>query len=448
MAGPDARWEVTPEAAVSAVRDVFSGHGKLEVVPKVHVGSLRDVATLYTPGVGTLVKKIAADPAQVDHLTNRANTIAVVTDGTAVLGFGRTGPLPAIPVMEGKAIMFKLLAGLDAVPICLDVRDPAKLVDHIAALEPSFAGFNLEDIAAPHCFATVEELTQRLSVPVFHDDQYGTATVIVAGLMNAIKVVGKRKEDIRIVVNGAGAAGTAAARLCLAWGAGDVVVCDKHGILCESEQQPSPHMMALAQITNRKRIKGTLADALKGADAFVGLSTGPLIYARHVQSMAKSAIVFACANPEPEIMPHLAIEAGAAIAGSGRFDALNQCNNVLAFPGIMRGAVDVCATSVTETVCLAASRVIAEHVKPNELGPENVLPTPLDTELCPAVAEAVAAQAAAEGLARKPYIPGAIRARVRALNGVSGRQQERLHQLMEEIRSGNATGVKTEERNR
>ncbi|MBX9819122.1 MAG: NADP-dependent malic enzyme [Afipia birgiae] len=431
MSSRDTKWKVTPEAAVAAVRDVFSGHGKLEVVPKVHVGSLRDVATLYTPGVGTLVQRIVADPEQADILTNRANTIAVVTDGTAVLGFGRTGPLAAMPVMEGKAIMFKLLAGLDAVPICLDVRDPAKLVDHIAALEPSFAGFNLEDVAAPHCFATVEELTRRLSVPVFHDDQYGTATVIVAGLMNALRVTGKRKEDVRIVVNGAGAAGTAAARLCLAWGAGDVVVCDRHGILCEGETQPSPHMTALASMTNRSRIKGALADALKGADAFIGLSTGPLLDARHIQSMAKSAIVFACANPEPEIMPHEAIAAGAAIAGSGRFDAPNQCNNVLAFPGIMRGAVDVSVRSITETMCLAASRVIAEHVTGAELGPENVLPNPLDPELCPAVAEAVAAQAAAEGLARKPYVRGSIAARVRALNYASGCQQEFLRALKE-----------------
>lgn len=431
MSSRDTTWKVTPEAAAAAVRDVFSGHGKLEVVPKVHVGSLRDVATLYTPGVGTLVQRIVADPEQADILTNRANTIAVVTDGTAVLGFGRTGPLAAMPVMEGKAIMFKLLAGLDAVPICLDVRDPAKLVDHIAALEPSFAGFNLEDVAAPQCFATVEELIRRLSVPVFHDDQYGTATVIVAGLTNALKVVGKKKEDVRIVVNGAGAAGTAAARLCLAWGAGDVVVCDRHGVLCEGEAQPSPHMTALASMTNRSRIKGALADALKGADAFVGLSTGPLLDARHIQSMAKSAIVFACANPEPEIMPHEAIAAGAAIAGSGRFDAPNQCNNVLAFPGIMRGAVDVSVRSITETMCLAASRVIAQHVTEAELGPENVLPNPLDPELCPAVAEAVAAQAAAERLARKPYIRGSIAARVRALNHVSGRQQEFLRALKE-----------------
>jgi malate dehydrogenase (oxaloacetate-decarboxylating) len=433
MSGRDTKWKVTPEAAVAAVRDVFSGHGKLEVVPKVHVASLRDVATLYTPGVGTLVQRIVSDPHQADILTNRANTIAVVTDGTAVLGFGRTGPLAALPVMEGKAIMFKLLAGLDAVPVCLDVRDPAKLVDHIAALEPSFAGFNLEDVAAPHCFATVEELTRRLSVPVFHDDQYGTATVIVAGLINALKVVGKKKEDVRIVVNGAGAAGTAAARLCLAWGAGDVVVCDRHGILCEGEAQPSPHMAALASITNRSRVKGSLADALRGADAFVGLSTGPLIDARHVQSMAKSAIVFACANPEPEIMPHEAIAAGAAIAGSGRFDAPNQCNNVLAFPGIMRGAVDVSVKSVTETICLAASRVIADHVTAAKLRPDNILPNPLDSELCPVVAEAVGAQAAAEGLARKPYVAGSIAAHVRALNQVSGLQQEYLRGLMHKI---------------
>lgn len=431
MSGPDARWTVTPDAAVAAVRDVYCGHGKLEIVPKVHVGSLRDVATLYTPGVGTLVQRIVADPGQADILTNRANTIAVVTDGTAVLGFGRTGPLAAIPVMEGKAIMFKLLAGLDAVPICLDVRDHAKLVDHIAALEPSFAGFNLEDVAAPHCFATVEELTRRLSVPVFHDDQYGTATVIVAGLMNALEVLGKKKENVRVVVNGAGAAGTAAARLCLAWGVGDVLVCDRHGLLCEGEAQPSPHMMAIATITNRSRIRGTLADALRGADAFVGLSSGGLLNARHIQSMAKSAIVFACANPEPEIMPHEAIAAGAAIAGSGRFDAPNQCNNVLAFPGIMRGAVDVSVKSVTETVCLAASRVIAAQVTAADLGPQNVLPNPLDPELCPIVAEAVATQAVAEGIARKPHVPGTVANRVRALNLVSGQQQEHLRALIQ-----------------
>jgi len=429
MSGTESRWSVTPDAAVAAVRDVLSGHGKLEVVPKVHVGSLRDVATLYTPGVGTLVRRVVADPGEVDTLTNRANTIAVVTDGTAVLGFGRTGPLAALPVMEGKAIMFKLLAGLDAVPICLDVSDPAKLADHVAALEPTFAGFNLEDIAAPHCFSVLEALTSRLSVPVFHDDQYGTATVIVAGLINALKVIGKRKEDIRVVVNGAGAAGTAAARLILAWGAGDVVVCDRHGILCDGEAQPAPHMAALAAITNRTKIRGSLADALKGADVFVGLSAGRLLDAENVRSMAKSAIVFACANPEPEIMPHEALAAGAAIAGSGRFDAPNQCNNVLAFPGIMRGAVDVSIKEITETICLAASRAIAEHVRAGDLNSQNILPGPLDSGLCPAVAEAVAAQAAAEGLARKSYVKGAIAARVRGLNQATAHQQDYLREF-------------------
>ena len=423
---PETNWKVTPEAAVAAVRHSVLGYGKLETVPKVHVGSLRDIATLYTPGVGTLVQRIVADPREVDVLSNRANTIAVVTDGTAVLGFGRNGPLAALPVMEGKAIMFKLLAGLDAVPICLDVKDPDRLVDHIAALEPSFAGFNLEDIAAPHCFSTVEELTRRLSVPVFHDDQYGTATVIVAGLINASRVIGKKKELLRIVVNGAGAAGTAAARLILAWGAGEVIVCDRHGILCEGEPQPSPHMTALAAITNRSGIKGTLADALKGADAFVGLSSGRLLHAEHVLSMAKSAIVFACANPEPEIMPHEALAAGAAISGSGRFDAPNQCNNVLAFPGIMRGAVDISAKRITEQMCLAASQVIAAHVGGNALAPHNVLPSPLDPDLCSVVAEAVAAQAVAEGQARKPYVRGAITSRVRALNRIAAHQQEGL----------------------
>jgi malate dehydrogenase (oxaloacetate-decarboxylating) len=410
---PAARWAVTPDAAVSAVRDVASGHGKLEVVSKVHVGSLRDIATLYTPGVGVLVQRIVKDAAEVETLSNRGNTIAVVTDGTAVLGFGRTGPLPAVPVMEGKAIMFKLLAGLDAVPLCLDVKDPAKLAEHIAALEPSFAGFNLEDVAAPHCFATMATLAERLSVPVFHDDQYGTATVIVAGMMNAARLLNKKREALRVVVNGAGAAGTAATKLLLAWGAGEVIVCDRHGILTASERQPFTHMDELASLTNRGRMTGNLDDALKGADAFVGLSAGRLLTAAHIRSMAKDAIVFACANPEPEIMPSDAITAGAAISGSGRFDEPNQCNNVLAFPGIMRGAVDIAAKKITETMCLAASRAIAARVAPNELRFDNILPSPLDPELCPSVAEAVAAQAKAEGLARKHRAPGEIAAGVR-----------------------------------
>jgi malate dehydrogenase (oxaloacetate-decarboxylating) len=419
-------WTVTEDAAVRAVRDTGAGHGKLEMIAKVQVGSLREIATLYTPGVGVLVRRIMADPGEIDHLSNRANTIAVVTDGTAVLGFGRTGPLPAVPVMEGKAIMFKMLAGLDAVPLCLDVPDPARLGDHIAALEPSFAGFNLEDVAAPHCFETVAALEDRLSVPVFHDDQYGTATVIVAGLMNAARVVGKRKEDLRVAVNGAGAAGTAAARLLLAWGCGEVIVCDRHGILCEEELQPHPHMAALAARTNRSRQRGSLADAIRGADVFVGLSAGRLLDAAHIRSMAKDAIVFACANPEPEIMPRDALAAGAAISGSGRFDAPNQCNNVLAFPGIMRGAVDIAARRISETVCLAASAAIASRVAAGDLAPDCVLPSPLDPDLCPAVAEAVGAQASAEGLSRKPYREGSIAARVRENVRVSEAQQDFL----------------------
>lgn len=422
----DTPWVVTPEAAISAVRDVASGHGKLEVVSKVGVSSLRDVATLYTPGVGVLVQRIAADPEEVETLSNRGNTIAVVTDGTAVLGFGRTGPLPAVPVMEGKAIMFKMLAGLDAIPLCLDVKDPAKLADYIAALEPSFAGFNLEDVAAPHCFSTMSALNDRLSVPVFHDDQYGTATVIVAGMMNAIRVLGKRKEDLRVVVNGAGAAGTAAARLLLAWGVGEIVVCDKHGILSASERQPFAHMDELASRTNRSGLKGSLGDALKGADAFVGLSTGRLLTPEHIRSMAKDPIVFACANPEPEIMPSAALAAGAAISGSGRFDEPNQCNNVLAFPGVMRGAVDTRAKMITETMCLAASHAIAAHVEEKQLRFDNILPSPLDPELCPVVAEAVAQQAQAEGLARKVRAPGVVAASVRERCRYGNAQQKFL----------------------
>lgn len=428
-AARDTPWVVTPEAAISAVRDVASGHGKLEVTPKVVVASLRDIATLYTPGVGVLVQRIAVDPEEAETLSNRGNTIAVVTDGTAVLGFGRTGPLPAVPVMEGKAIMFKMLAGLDAVPLCLDVKDPAKLTDHIAALEPSFAGFNLEDVAAPHCFTTMAALNERLSVPIFHDDQYGTATVIVAGMMNALRVLGKRKEDLRVVVNGAGAAGTAAARLLLAWGVGEIIVCDKHGILSASERQPFAHMEELALRTNRGRMTGNLSDALKGADAFVGLSTGRLLTSAHIQSMAKDPIVFACANPEPEIMPSAALAAGAAIAGSGRFDEPNQCNNVLAFPGVMRGAVDTRAKVITETICLAASQAIAAHVGEAELRFDNILPSPLDPELCPVVAEAVAKQAQIEGVARRSCAPGVVAAGVRERCSFGAAQQSFLQSI-------------------
>lgn len=419
-------WVVTPEAAISAVRDVASGHGKLELTPKVHVSSLRDIATLYTPGVGVLVQRIVADPEEAETLSNRGNTIAVVTDGTAVLGFGRTGPLPAVPVMEGKAIMFKMLAGLDAVPLCLDVKDPEKLTDHIAALEPSFAGFNLEDVAAPHCFSTMAALNDRLSVPAFHDDQYGTATVIVAGMMNAIRVLGKRKEDLRIVVNGAGAAGTAAVRLLLAWGVGEIIVCDKHGILSAKERQPFAHMDDLAGRTNRAGMTGDLRDALKGADAFVGLSTGKILTSEHIQSMGREPIVFACANPEPEIMPSAALAAGAAISGSGRFDEPNQCNNVLAFPGVMRGAVDTRARMITETMCLAASHAIASHVAEAALRFDNILPNPLDPELCPAVAEAVAKQAQVEGLARRSRAPGEVAAGVRERCSFGAAQQSFL----------------------
>ncbi|MGB3273525.1 MAG: malic enzyme-like NAD(P)-binding protein [Xanthobacteraceae bacterium] len=417
-------------AAIAAVQSAAMGFGKLEISPKVCVSSLHDIAKIYTPGVGALVRRIIQNPEDLNVLSNRGNTIAVVTDGTAVLGLGNAGPRAALPVMEGKAIMFKLLAGLDAVPICLDVDDPARLVEHIAVLEPNFAGFNLEDVAAPHCFNVVEKLAERVAVPVFHDDQYGTATVIVAALMNAAKVVGKKKEDLRVVVNGAGAAGTAAVRLISRWGVGDIIACDRHGIIVRSEKQPAPHMDMLAAVTNREGKVGALADALQGADVFVGLSRGGLLDATSIRSMAKSAIVFACANPEPEIMPGEAIAAGAAIAGSGRFDEINQCNNVLAFPGIMRGAVDIAARRVTETMCLAASRVIADSVGVDELSPHNVLPGPLSPDLCPMVAEAVAAQGAIEGNARKPYRAGEIGARVRDHNRRSAQQQLFLQSLI------------------
>lgn len=403
------------EASLRILREPYVGHGKLEVLPKVVARNLDDIALLYTPGVGYAVKEILARPEALGELTGRDNTIAVVSDGTAVLGLGRAGPRAALPVMEGKASMFKLLVGIDAVPLCLDAKDPAQLVDILAAAEPTFGGYNLEDIAAPHCFEVMERAEARLEVPVIHDDQYGTATVIVAALMNAFKFLGREPGGQRAVICGDGAAGTATARLLAAYGIGDILAVGLGGIIHRGGSYADPHRQWLAENTNREGRRGNLAEAMRGTDVFVGLSVANLVSVEMVRTMNPRPVVLSLANPIPEIMPRESLRGGAAVAGSGRFDHPNQCNNVLAFPGLMRGALDAGAKRIDHDACLTAARAIAADISDAELRPDNVLPTPLSETLYPAVSEAVAQDLVARGMARRRPEPGAVAAHTRAL---------------------------------
>jgi malate dehydrogenase (oxaloacetate-decarboxylating) len=409
---------VSAERALAFARDVYYGHGKIEILPKVVVEGLSDIAVAFTPGVGHAVRLIHEHPEALHELTAKDNLIALVTDGTAVLGYGNVGPRAGMPVMEGKAIMFKLLAGIDCMPLCLESRDTSHLIDIIAALEPTFGGFNLEDVAAPGCFRVMSELAQRLPVPILHDDQYGTATVIAAGVTNALKVVGRKPGGVRAVVNGAGAAGTAAIEFLQALGIADIVAVDRHGILSRDQVQPRPDWDRLAARTNSALIKGTLTDALEGADLFIGLSVGNIVTGDMIRSMAKDPIVFALANPDPEILPDEAVNAGAAVAASGRFDYANHCNNVLAFPSLMRGALDTRSRGISRGMCMAAAASIAGAVPEEELGPANLLPSPLAPNLYPDVAEAVAGQSIAEGLARITPGPGEVAAATHRLRSL------------------------------
>lgn len=417
------------EAALAFGRDVYVGHGKLEVLPKVVVRGLDDVAIAFTPGVGHVVREIQARPESLSELTGRDNTIAIVTDGTAVLGFGDAGPSAALPVMEGKAIMFKMLAGIDCIPLCARARDGAHLVDIMAALEPTFGGYNLEDVAAPTCFSVMAEAERRLGVPILHDDQYGTATVITAGLLNALTVVGKEPGAARVVVNGVGAAGTATIDMLQAAGIGDIVAVDKVGILASGRTYPLAHWQRLAETTNRDGITGDLARAMRGADGFVGVSVANIVTADMVRSMAERAIVFALANPDPEIAPDEAWAAGAAVVASGRFDFPNHCNNVLAFPSLMRAALATKATRISRDLCLATARAIGAQVPQSELSPTRILPSPLDDDLYPTVAEAAARAAVALGLARVDPGVGAVLAETRLRRRLVGERQRQLESM-------------------
>ncbi|MFY0542918.1 NAD(P)-dependent malic enzyme [Brevibacillus sp. H7] len=397
--------------------------GKLEAVSKVPVRNAYDLSLAYSPGVAEPCKEIFDDPSKVYDYTMKGNLVAVVSDGTAVLGLGNIGPEAAMPVMEGKALLFKAFAGVDAFPICLDTTDVDKIVETVKLLEPTFGGVNLEDIAAPACFEVEERLKREANIPIFHDDQHGTAIVTAAGLINALRVVNKKLDEIRVVANGAGAAGIAIIKLLVGMGVKDVIMCDTKGIVYEGRPYGmNPVKEEVAKITNRTKLQGDLADAMKGADVFVGVSVAGAVTVEMVKSMNRDPIIFAMANPIPEIMPEEAKSAGAAVVGTGRSDFPNQVNNVLAFPGIFRGALDTRATTINEAMKLAAVYAIADLVSPEELSSDKVIPAPFDPRVAPHVAAAVAKAAMESGVARITVDPEAVKEKTMKLSSITYQQ--------------------------
>lgn len=364
-------------------------NGKLETVSKTPVKSREDLSIAYTPGVAEPCKVIAKDPEAAYTYTMKANTVAVVSDGSAVLGLGNIGPLAAMPVMEGKAVLFKEFGGVNAVPICLDTQDTEEIIKTVTYLAPAFGGINLEDISAPRCFEIEERLKASLNIPVFHDDQHGTAIVVLAGIINGLKAVGKRKEDCKVVVNGAGSAGIAITKLLLTYGFCNVILCDKVGIVSKETEGLNWMQQKMTEVTNPNNETGTLADALKGADIFVGVSAPNIVTPEMVASMNRDSILFAMANPVPEIMPDAAKAAGARVVGTGRSDFPNQVNNVVAFPGIFKGALEGRATQITEEMKLAAALAIAGLVPDDELNEDNIMPEAFNPKVAEVVAEAV-----------------------------------------------------------
>ena len=364
-------------------------NGKLETTAKSRVGTREDLSIAYTPGVAEPCKVIAKDKEAAYKYTMKANTVAVVSDGSAVLGLGNIGPHAAMPVMEGKAVLFKEFGGVNAVPICLDTQDTEEIIKTVVNIAPAFGGINLEDISAPRCFEIEERLKQLLDIPVFHDDQHGTAIVVLAGIMNGLKVVGKQKEDCKVVVNGAGSAGVAITKLLLTYGFPNVTMCDINGIISKASPNLNWMQEKMAEVTNLEQKTGTLADALCGADIFVGVSAPNIVTKEMVASMNKDAILFAMANPVPEIMPDLAKEAGAKVVGTGRSDFPNQVNNVVAFPGIFKGALEGRATQITEEMKLAAAHAIAGLVADEDLNENNILPEAFNPRVADVVSAAV-----------------------------------------------------------
>ena len=364
--------------------------GKLDTVPKMKIETREDLALAYTPGVAEPCRKIAANPEDAYKYTMKANTVAVVSDGSAVLGLGNIGPAAAMPVMEGKCALFKAFGGVNAVPLCLDTQDVDEIVETVKLIAPSFGGINLEDISAPRCFEIERRLIDELDIPVFHDDQHGTAIVVLSGVINALRLTGKKKEDCRVVVNGAGSAGIAIAKLLLNYGFRNLILCDKCGIINSRSEGINEAQRAMLATTNLNDEQGSLADAMHGADIFVGVSAPGIVSADMVKSMNDDAILFAMANPTPEIFPDVAREAGARVVGTGRSDFPNQINNVVAFPGIFKGALEARATRITKQMKLAAAEALAALVPDDELSEDFIMPEPFDPRAVEVVAAAVA----------------------------------------------------------
>ena len=386
--------------AEESLKKHYEWKGKIEVTARVEVKDREDLSLAYTPGVATPCLEIQKDESKSYDLTRRWNTVAVITDGTAILGLGDIGPVAGMPVMEGKALLFKAFGGVDAIPLCINTKDVDELVRTIYLLSGSFGGINLEDISAPRCFEVERRLKEICDIPVFHDDQHGTAIVLGAALINALKVVDKRIENIKVVINGAGSAGIAIAKFLLKLGVENMILVDKAGALYEGKDGMTSAQSEMSKITNKDKLNGTLADAMRGADVFIGVSAPNIVTAEMVKSMNKRAIVFPMANPMPEIAPDLAIEAGAEVVGTGRSDFKNQINNVLAFPGIFRGALDARASAINEEMKLASARAIASLVSDEELSCDYIIPKAFDERVGPTVAKAVYDAAVATGVSK------------------------------------------------
>ncbi|MBO5896745.1 MAG: NADP-dependent malic enzyme [Clostridia bacterium] len=377
------------DVKAESLKKHYEWNGKIEVVTRCPLETREDMSLAYTPGVAEACLEIQKDVSKSFQLTRRNNLVAVITDGTAVLGLGDIGPEAGMPVMEGKCALFKAFADVDAFPLCIRSKDVDEIVRTIHLLSGSFGGINLEDIAAPRCFEIEKKLKEICDIPIFHDDQHGTAVVVLAGVLNALRVVGKSIDSVKIVVNGLGAAGTAISKMLIAAGAKNMVLVDRHGIISENDDFLGEERQSLAKITNPEGLKGDLSVAIKGADVFVGVSAPNIVSQDMIRSMNKDAVVFAMANPTPEIMPDLAKEAGARVVGTGRSDFPNQINNVLVFPGIFRGALDCGAKAITEEMKLAAAYALANHIPENELNEENIIPSALDRSVAAEIAEAV-----------------------------------------------------------
>ncbi len=386
--------------AAESLKLHYQWRGKLDTVPKMEVKDRQALSLAYTPGVAQPCLEIQKDISKSYELTGRWNTVAVVTDGTAVLGLGDIGPEAGMPVMEGKCVLFKAFGDVNAVPLCIRSKDVDEIVHTVSLLAGSFGGINLEDISAPRCFEIERKLKEVCDIPIFHDDQHGTAIIVAAALINALKLVNKKIEDITAVFSGAGAAGTAIFKLLKSMGLGDAIICDRKGAICSARTDLNDEKKALLELSNKQDKSGSLADVMVGADLFIGVSSPGVVTPEMVKTMAPNPILFPMANPVPEIMPDLAREAGAAVIGTGRSDFPNQINNVLAFPGVFRGAFDVRASDINEEMKLAAARALAELVSDEELTPDYIIPAPFDQRVCPAVAAAVAQAARDSGVAR------------------------------------------------